>query len=474
MLGVAMYTTIKTLMGKGLNKSQIAKATGHDWKTVSKIIGLIESGQEIPDKKPHPRILDSHKEIILELMEQDLSGIRIHEKLKETGLKIGYSTVKNYLSGIKKRENIFIRIHTPPGKEAQVDFGYIGLTPDETGKKRKTWVFNMKLSYSRYDYYEKVYNQKVETFIQCHINAFNYFKGVPETVRIDNLKAAILKANFYEPVYQHLYKSFSNHYGFNIIPCRIYRPNDKGKVESGIKYVKNNFFAGRKFKSSNDLDYQLKKWQERVCNSRVHGTTRKIPFEIFEKEEKTKLIPIPREEFKMLKTGSRKVYHDCHIYVDYNYYSVPFEYVGKIVDIEISKSLLKVYFNSKGITIHKRIIGKGYFSTIDSHYPKYKLYSNTEYQEKYQAKMARIGEYAQQIFLFIINKNPRAWTRPIQGILSLIKTYPNEIVNLACKRALAFDACQYQTIKNICSNGSYALPVEFNFEKERDYEYVKN
>ena len=131
-------------------------------------------------------------------------------------------------------------MHTLPGEEAQVDFGYLGLTYYK-GKKRKTWVFNMRLSYSRLDYYEIVYDQRVETFIQGHINAFYYFAGIPQYVKIDNLKAAILKANFYEPIYQELYKNFAYHYGFHPLPCRVRRPNDKGKVESGIKYVKNNF-----------------------------------------------------------------------------------------------------------------------------------------------------------------------------------------------------------------------------------------
>ena len=110
----------------------------------------------------------------------------------------------------------------------------------------------MRLSYSRLDYYEKVYDQKVKTFIQCHINAFESFQRVADSVRIDNLKAAILEANFYEPIYQKVYRDFSNYYGFKSIPCRIYKPNDKGKVESGIKYVKINFFKGRSFTSGND------------------------------------------------------------------------------------------------------------------------------------------------------------------------------------------------------------------------------
>ena len=239
MLRIAMYITIKTLYEKGHNKSQIAKMTGHTRKTVRKIIKAIKEGKEAPDKKPHPKILDTHKEQIIKWIEEGLTALRMHEELIRMNTKISYSAVKYFVSSIQKNKNIFMRIHTKPAEEAQVDFGYAGYTLDNSGKRRKTWVFNMRLSYSRLDYYEKVYDQKVETFIHCHINAFNYFKGVPEIVKIDNLKAAILEANFYEPIFQSQYKNFAIHYGFKPLPCRVYTPNDKGKVEAGIKYVKN-------------------------------------------------------------------------------------------------------------------------------------------------------------------------------------------------------------------------------------------
>ncbi|MFH1645899.1 MAG: IS21 family transposase [Candidatus Omnitrophota bacterium] len=473
MIGVAMYTTIKTLKEKGLNKSQIARATKHDWKTVSKALKIIESGKDWPTKKPHPRILDKHKETILRLIEQGLSGIRIFEELQTAGVSIGYSTVKEYLAEIKKKENIFIRIHTLPGEEAQVDFGYVGYTPDNKGKRRKTWVFNMRMSYSRKDYYEKVNDQRVETFIRCHIKAFEYFKGVPDCVRIDNLKAAVLEANFYEPVYQKTYEQFAQHYDFKIIPCRIYHPNDKGKVESGIKYVKGNFFTGRRFFSENDLERQLLNWMNNTCNARIHGTTRKVPNEVFAAEEKPKLKPLPVEVFKIADVGTRKVYHDCHIFVGYNYYSIPFEYVGKEVEIELTTELLRVYYCGKQICLHARLKGQGEFSTNENHYPRYKRYSQTEYQERYQVKMAQIGEFAEQIFFLLVERCPRDWSRPVQGILSLTKSYASEVINLSCKRALSYGVHQYQIIKNICSNGSYALPVEFNISEDNN-EYIKN
>jgi len=471
MIGGAMATTIETLWEKHRNKSLIARLTGHDWKTVDKIIKELEKGNIYPKRKPHSKLLDPYKEKIVEFIEEGLSAVRIHEKLISNGAKVGYSTVKDYVRLIKGREKVFMRIHTDPGEEAQVDFGYAGLTLDNQGKKRKTWIFNMRLSYSRLDYYEKVYDQRVETFIECHINAFKYFNGIPKYVKIDNLKAAILEASFYEPVYQKQYKAFANYYGFSPIPCRVCEPNDKGKVESGIAYVKGNFFAGRKFESEEELDKKLRLWLDSKCNQRIHGTIKKVPREIFEEEEAEKLLPLPLTDFTMPLVGSRKVYHDCHVYVDNNYYSVPFDYVGKEVEINLSKNILKIIYDNKTIAVHSRLIERGNFSTNKEHYPKYKRYSDTEYREKYQIKMASIGSYAEQMFFKIVEESPRDWGRTVKGIISLTKHYPKEIVELSCKRALAFNVFRYRIIKSILENGSYNLPLEFNIE-EVGHEYA--
>ena len=142
MIGVAMYTTIKTLWEQGCSKLSIAKMTRLDWKTVNKVIKLIEQNINQITKKPHPSILDSYKEQILEWLEHDLSGVRIHEKLTELGVKISYSNTKHYIAKLRGRNNICVRFHTGPGIEAQVDFGYLGYQLDENNKLRKAWVFN--------------------------------------------------------------------------------------------------------------------------------------------------------------------------------------------------------------------------------------------------------------------------------------------------------------------------------------------
>ena len=454
-----MYTTIKTLWEKTKNKTEIARITGHDWKTVDKVIKSIKAGIEIPQYKPRHSLLDDYRQDVLELVEKDLSAVRIHEELVRGGFKGSYTTVKKYVSKLKRKDNIFVRVHTEPGEEAQVDFGYLGMSRDDWGKNRKTWIFNMRLSYSRLDYYEKVYDQKVETFIAAHIHAFEFFGGIPQYVKIDNLKAAILEANFYEPVFQQMYKDFAAYYKFFPIPCRVKSPNDKGKVESGIKFVKSNFFKGRTFSSGTDLDQKLRVWNIDK-NKRIHGTTRKVPLEVFNEEEKSCLTSLPPSRFVLSKISTRKVYHDCHIYVDYNYYSVPYEYVGKTVEIEISDRLLKVFYKGERIALHPRASAKGQFCTIASHYPDFKVIDPGIYQKTYKDKASLIGPYCGELFNKVIEKQPKHWIRTIKGILSLTNFYSAETIEASCRRALAFGIAEYQTVKRICKNSAYCLPLE--------------
>src|SRR6476646_3014802 len=134
MLREAMYTTIKTLWEKGHSKAEIARLIGHDWKTVSKVIKAIKAGKKAPQKKVHPRLLDTHHERMLQLIEQNLSALRIREELSREGIQIGYTAVKDYVASIKNHTQIFMRIHTEAGEEAQVDFGYAGYTLDNQGK----------------------------------------------------------------------------------------------------------------------------------------------------------------------------------------------------------------------------------------------------------------------------------------------------------------------------------------------------
>jgi transposase len=462
MIGIPMYTTILTLHKQGKSQREIAKLTDRDRKTIRRIIFKYNSlGIELPTPyQKESKVIGWHEEII-KLLEKDLSFVRINEELQSLGFSGSYSSLTRYLRKIKIRNNICIRFNTLPGDEAQVDFGEIGRRYNPEGKLKKAYIFNMRLSYSRKDYYEIVFDQKVNTWIQCHINAFKYFEGVPRVIKLDNLKSAIIIANFYEPIYQEQYKRFADHYGFLPAPCRVRKPQEKGKVENGIKYVSNNFFAGRSFSNNREMVEALESWN-RKSNNRIHGTTKKKPAELFNNEELATLIKLPEAEFDLSSWHRRKVAKDCHISLDNNYYSVPSKYAGTEVEISLGIEIVRVYAQGEMVAMHNRPTGKGLFITNRSHWPEYKLFypESGEYQNKCVIEMQEIGEYGGKMLSFIREQQKnKDWPRTIKGILHLKKSYGNEVVNKACMRALHYGIGSYSKIKEIIKNNCYDLPL---------------
>lgn len=209
-----MYTTIITLYKQKLSQREISRTTGTNSRTVRKIIREYEAnGQESP--VPYTRaseVTDWHESII-ELLEKKMTRVRVYEELQGQGFPLSYSSLSRYIRKHELKAKTCIRFHTLPGEEGQVDFGDIGQQIDPHGKKRKAYVFSMRLSYSRLDYYEVVFDQSCETWIQCHIHAFEHFGGVPEVIKLDNLKAGVILPNFYEPIFQKEYKRMADHYG---------------------------------------------------------------------------------------------------------------------------------------------------------------------------------------------------------------------------------------------------------------------
>ncbi|MEE0615689.1 MAG: IS21 family transposase [Intestinibacter bartlettii] len=478
MISEAMKTTIKTLFEKGYNKSQISRMLQIDRKTVR--AKLKESDEELPQKKTRPTILDPHKEYIQIEVNKDIQAKRIFEDLvRDYDYQGSYDTVKKYIHSIReKKSKVYMVLNTQPGEEAQVDFGYIGLL-NINGKKKKAWIFVMTLSYSRYMYVQIVLDQKVQTFINCHKNAFKYFNGVPEIVKIDNLKAAILEADFYEPTIQKDYAAFAAYYGFLAQPCRVYTPTDKGKVESNVKYVKNSCFKGRNFKDIEEAKGFLATWLKDTANKRIHGTTKKVPFEVFSEIEKACLTALPKEDYILSNSQICHVATNCHICYKSNYYSVPYGYVGKDVQAIEMNGLLRIYSDNKEIALHTIAnCEKGKFLTDINHYPHSKNITISEILSTQKNKMQEIGPEALRFFELYINadvSNRKYDYRAISGLLSLQKNYSNDLINAACSRAILFNSITYKTVKNILQknidtsiipSSSYVSNEENSFKRD--------
>ncbi len=456
MYKLAMYNTIKTLLDHGKSVREIARELGMCRKTVTRIQRALLNGDSAPTQQAKVSSLNDYQQEIERFVESDYSALLIHQKLvQQHGLSLSYSAVARYVAKYRRAE-CYVPLHSLPGEEAQVDFGYFGEFR-RNGRAVKVWVFSMILSYSRRAYFRVVTTQQVKDFLDCHIHAFEYFGGVPKSVKLDNLRSGVTKIDLYEPVLQEQYASFLSHYNCAGITCRPARGQDKGKVESSIKYVKNNFLKGFEGDNYEDLVCALRVWNDEVCNVRVHGTTRRRPIDLFITAEKAALQDLPKCRFQILHVEQRKVNRMGHLSYKQNYYSVPSSYMSKHVRIESNGTVLRVYDGTTQIAIHQISFDIGMFISLEAHRPHQKrLVSKTEYRKM----MGDIGNCAQAFFDSLVNEVPTHWGKMTQGILSLKKRFSNDQIDIACARALYFHAFSYQHIKGICEKGMFELPKE--------------
>ena len=199
---------------------------------------------------------------------------RIHQDLvQEHGFQGSYWSVMRFVRQLGVSSELpFRRMECAAGEEAQVDFGTGAPVVDTSGRRRRTHVFRLVLSYSRKGYSEAVFRQTTEDFLRCIENAFVFFGGSVKTLVIDNLRAAVTKADWYEPELHPKLRSFCEHYGVVVLPTRPYTPRHKGKVESGVKYIKRNALKAREFPSLEAQNEFLRQWEAKVADTRVHGT----------------------------------------------------------------------------------------------------------------------------------------------------------------------------------------------------------
>ena len=458
-----MQTTIITLHKQGHNKTHIARTVGVDRKTVRKVISAYESGEEVIEKKPHPSYWDAHRTAIEYGLSKELSIVRIYQDLvASTEITASYSGLRDYIRrAFPERKAAYMVLHAEPGEEAQIDYGYIGTIP-VGGKRKKAWVFVMTLSHSRYMYAEVSFNQSVQSFIQSHVNAFRYFGGGPRLAKIDNLKAGIVEADFYEPLAQRTYAEFASHYGFLPFPCQIKTPRQKGKVERGVGYVKENCFKAREFISVEDAKGFLSDWLKTIANVRKHGTTRKPPASVFEDVEKEALLPLPCADFIFSNSQEVSGNFDCHISYGGNYYSIPHAYIGLTLKAIEINNILKIYYKDKEValhTVHHDTKGRHY--TEKSHYPKGKNISSHELLSSYKSKMGEIGDGAVEFcrrYELVVKEDGR-YHRTLAGILSLRNKCPDVAIDQACRRACYYGNISYRAVKKICEAGYEALPL---------------
>jgi transposase len=388
-LNVSLQQTILTLSSRGWSRRRIARQLEIDRETVGRYLRLAEGASkpaippagsaEDPDSKPaivpagsQPGRRSDCAPWAVEIeaaVTAGLSAQRIYQDLVAGhGFTGGYDSVKRFVRKLEVRiEPPFRRMECGPGQEVQVDFGLGAWVLDDQGKRRRPHLFRLVLSCSRKAYSEVVWRQTSESFLRCLENAFRHFGGVPATVVMDNLKAGVLHADWYDPELNPKLEEFARHYGTAILPTKPVTPRHKGKVEAGVKYAQNNAVKGRSFTSLTAQNQFLADWELHVADKRIHGTTRQQVGQCFERVERPALRPLPAGLFPVFEEARRTVHRDGYIEFQRAYYSVPPEYVGQTVWVRRETRLLRIHnLRRQQIALHA-LAEPGQFTTDTAH-----------------------------------------------------------------------------------------------------------
>lgn len=467
------------MMRAGMSNNEIVRQQGVNWRTVARYRtwakgkGWLEGDGELPaadvidqaardeygaQPKQNHSTAEPFDGLIRAMRGQGMEVTAIYQRLHDDYRFAGqYSAVWRYVRKIETAEvgeaDVTVRVETAPGEEAQVDFGYVGLMYDPARQKlRKGWSFVMTLSWSRHQYVEFVFDQRVETWLSCHAHAFGAFGGVPRRVKLDNLKAAIVKASVDDPQVQRAYREMAEYYGFLISPCRVRKPQHKGKVENGVHYLQRNFMAGRDYRNSvqhlQHANRDVREWVATTAGQRIHGTTRQKPLERFEQVERAALLPLPEHPYEPSRWTQLKLHRDCYVTFEKAYYSGPYRYAGQWLDVRVTAKTVQLYAEYTLIATHSRAHEPGQRHTNLAHLPPNKA-QGLQPATTCRERAAAVGPYTAQAIDLLLSDPVIDRHSSAHRLVSLADKHSKAVLERACQEAFERGDPSPLTIRNM-------------------------
>jgi transposase len=349
----AIYCQIRSLsQEEKLRVSQIAHQLQIDKKTVRYWLKHDYHQSRRPNRGSK---LDPCKTLIKGWLEKhDLSAQQVFQRLRSEGVTVGYTIVREYVQRVRpKPVKAFLSLQFAPGECLQVDWGSWGFIPVGSTRRRLSF-FVAVLCFSRMLYVEFTLGQSQEQFLNCHENAFRFFKGLTARVMVDNCKTAVLSHPLGQPAQLNpRFLDFANHHGFEIRPCGVCKPHEKGRVENAVKYVKENFLRGLELPPWAALNLAARQWLETVANVRIHGQTHKTPLELFEQEQ-SKLKPMSALPYDVATVSPLPVNSRFRVLFETNRYSVPAHLAGASLTAKIYSDRLALFHQDKCVAEHPR------------------------------------------------------------------------------------------------------------------------
>ncbi len=449
----------------GLNRRTIRRyrawATQHglltgDLPPIEQLAALAQDTLLAPAPPQTVSSVEPFRALVLELHAAGVEGVAIRERLRERGFTGSLSAVYRFLTQLTPAQpDVTVRVETPPGQEAQVDFGYAGRMIDPaTGALRKAWAFVMVLAWSRFMYVEFVWDQSVATWLLLHRHGFEFFGGVPHRVVLDNLKAGVTHADVDDPQIQHAYRECAEHYGFLVAPCRPRTPEHKGKVESGVHFVKRNFLGGRTSTTLSQANQDVLTWCQTTAGQRTHGTTKHMPLVQFRTTERPALQALPTSPYDLAAWKGATVARDCYVVFNQAFYSVPFRLVGQAVQVRGGAADVRIYTADwQLVATHQRATTAGERLTHLDHLPPTHRPGLLIGREMALDRATVIGSATQQVVRSLLADSVVDRLRTVGRILQLAERVGTVRLEAACARAIRYDAVSHQAIKAILAQG---------------------
>ncbi|MCC5870215.1 MAG: IS21 family transposase [Gammaproteobacteria bacterium] len=297
--------------------------------------------------------------------------ILFQELQAEHGYRGSYDTVKRFVAPLRaeatRGDLCVTRFETPPGWQTQIDWGQSKVW---IGRRRVIQhLFVMTLGFSRRMFCKALPNERIGNFLDAHEQAFEHFGGRTHEHLYDRPRTVCHPGSDGRVVWNTTFKAFADYWGFEPRLCRPYRAQTKGKVESGVKYLKHNFLPGRRFIDQADFDAQLAEWNERIADRRLHGTTHERPIERFERE-RPRLVPTQGQpSFRLQARVSRVVADDYLVAYDTNRYSVPFQLIGQRVELLPRDQRLEIHHRGGLVATHRLCNGRHQLTILPEHGP---------------------------------------------------------------------------------------------------------
>lgn len=487
-------------IGRGESQAAVARLTGHSRKTIRGYVRTArelgwEAGGEAPSEELATKVYLRHRpagERPLGEMEERLlphqarivkwltpdptqkRGLKlskVHQLLSRQGVQVPYSSLHRFAvkhCGFGKSNRVTVRMaECEPGELAEVDFGRLGLVPDpETGRKRVAWALLVVLVHSRHQYVHVTFSQKLQDVISGLEEAWVWFGGVPQRLVVDNMKTAITKADRYDPIFQRTFDEYARHRGFVIDAARSQDPQGKPHVERGVPYVRENLFRGEDWLNLEQVQREARRWCLKTAGTRIHGTTRERPLAVFENVERERLLPFEGERFDPPDWSEHKVHPDHHIVHQRAFYSVPHAYLGHKAWVRSDRKLVRIYVDGTLVKTHARKPPGGR-STDHGDYPKeltaYTLRDPDRMIRQAKAHGPELGRFMEEL---LSGPVPWAKLRQAQMLLRLGTKFGWFRLELACRRALAFELINVRRVESILLQelDQLTLPLDASHE----------